>query len=192
MPDSDEDKDDEGSRAGRDDLSGTVSENLSHGTSHFGKRFGEGERIEGVFSHPCSEGDMPSLPKFGYTPGHERLTEILCLRDTKKFRDSKDKIDSSGEVGVDLYAVEESAHEYSKSDIMMIRIVKKDLVHYNANSVRNDHFFEKSPQHAEQTKLETPQIKAVGFVKLRGELLIAGDRSLNDLGKIGDEQGKLE
>ena len=62
-------------------------------------------RIEHIFLHPLSQGDMPPPPILGYVPGEERLDKVFWHTDSQCFGQTNGNVNTTCEIPVDLNGI---------------------------------------------------------------------------------------
>ena len=154
-----------------------------------GNGLAQHDGIEHVFTHPGTQGHVPSVPEVGHGGGEEGLLEVHGQVDAHHLGSAAGDVGAAGEVTVDLEGVSQHAEE----DVVALecKSVSEDGAHDGSHTVGNDQLLEQAPQHQLCAVLDVVVLKLVLSLQLSAHITEPAQRALNDGGEEGDEQGEL-
>ena len=117
------------------------------------------------------------------------LAEVRIELHAEEKGDPCHDIDASRKIPVELDGVEEHGEN---SEPRIALVVVESGIHKVEGVVRKDHFLEKSPQNFKDRGLRAFAVKGMRSKECLSELPVSADRTLHDLRKEGDEEGKSE
>ncbi len=130
---------------------------------------------------------MPAPPIFGDILGEKGSDEVFRQGNTQCLGQTDGDVDAAGEIPVNLDGVEAGQHQEGRAGVL--RPLQGG--HGHGNPVGHHQLFEVAPEHPLKTEGNLLAVKGMAGSELGGEGIIPGDRSLNQLGEIGDEQSQL-
>ena len=130
---------------------------------------------------------MPAPPEIAQGDRKVRPFEVRRERNAHLLRDAGDQIDAAGKVAVLLQGIQQHAQHRHRAAVCP-RLRAEDGVHRRQRAVRDDHLLEQAPNHQQKAALQVVPVKGMALPKLRRELIVAPDRSLDELREERDEQ----
>ena len=110
--------------------------------------------------------------------------------DSHTLRHTSGDIDSATEIRINLYRIEQESCQYDHAGILVIPV--KDFIADNGDSIRYDQFLKKAPQNQLRPTGQIVVIKDITPVQLFCQLIVPGNRALNDLRKKRRKQSELQ
>ena len=144
------------------------------------------ERIEDVFFHKGTEGDVPPSPEIIDADRKIWAPEVFYHINIQKPGNAAGNVNSGGEVSIQLQRIQDQQKQNHCP--MNITIVLHSCLNSRIQPVGNDHFFKKAPQHQFKAKFNIVIPDLMRFEQLMCELIEKADGSLNDLRKERKKQ----
>lgn len=104
------------------------------------------QRIENVVFEPCTQRNVPALPKFRYGAGKERPLEVFRQFHAENLGTANHQIHGTGKVHVQLDGI--TNHRYGCYKPIIGLIVAKHILNQNVQPVGYYHFLHDAEQHA--------------------------------------------
>ncbi len=144
------------------------------------------ERDIDIIDEPGIETDMPTAPEFAHIPAEIREKEIITEAESEEFGRAERHIAIAGEVAINLDGIEDGRKEQCAGRIG--RIIAPNGIDIHGAVIRNDYFFEQSPEELAATVDSEIIGENASLTNLRQEL----GRPFNRAGKEFGEEADVE